>query len=354
MNALPGSWDGRAGKELHVVIKHKSVDKKAMYGVFKTTPAVPRCHKCRTPFNYLFRNGHGVEPRDNVNGNKNNRISQNVGTRASPQDASNSVSSQNNNTSTASTDGLSARYESTTGPLPLTPSSPMRRRVKRWIQRLKQRGLAIERGRNVDAKGQRELWYGREFQRELKTFFKPEIPRPVLSSQDAHYTIGTRVACFAGKQAWYPGTIEASRENNTYDVRYDNGDVAQHVFPYMVRFAPIHTQDPPLVCLFYGLTLAAAVVWPIAGYYYWSSDQVLSSRGPAVAAPALVFGVVGVVAVVIEFWKIYGGNRSAGFFVTARYASAIAATPASLALVGGTTLVKASNASTSGPWIEVR
>lgn len=349
VNALPDSWDGRAGKALHVVIKHKLVDAKAMYGVFKTTPAVPRCHKCRTPFNYSFRNGHGVEPRDN-----NDSRSHNVGNIAAQRNADNKAPAQSERALMASADAISVSYTSTAGDLSSTPFSSMRRRVKRWIRRLKQRDLGIGGGRDGNEEQQRELWYGREFHRELKTFFKPELPRPVLPPQDGRYAIGERVACFAGKEAWYPGTIEASRENNTYDVRYNNGDIAQHVFPYMVRFPPIHNRDSRLVCLFYGLMLAAAVMWPIVGFFYWSSDdETLSSRGPAVAAPALVFGVVGAVAVAVQFWEIYSRNRSAGFCVTARYASAIAATPASLAFVGGTALVKASNASISGSWIEV-
>lgn len=249
----------------------------------------------------------------------------------------------------------------------MTPSIPLRRRVKRWIRRLKQRYRTFVEGAGDAGKQDFELWYGREFHRQLKTFFKPELPRPVLlHGQSGRYPVGARVACFAGKEAWYPGTIEASRENNTYDVRYDNGDIAQHVFPHMVRFEPIHSGDSRLVCLFYALALVAAVLWPMTGYYYWSTIPTATAattsdeetmdfnRGAMVAAPAFALGVVGVVGVTIQFWAIYDGNRSAGVWVTARYAGVIAATPAALALVGGSALIKAANPSTSGTWVEVR
>ncbi|CAN0550967.1 unnamed protein product, partial [Ectocarpus sp. 12 AP-2014] len=61
VNMLPDEWNGRTGKDVHVVIKRKAVDTRAMYGLFKTKPGVPLCSKCHTPFNYSWRNGGGSD-----------------------------------------------------------------------------------------------------------------------------------------------------------------------------------------------------------------------------------------------------------------------------------------------------
>lgn len=191
-----------------------------------------------------------------------------------------------------------------------------------------------------------ELWYGREFNRQLETFFKPQLERPTLSTRDDHYPVGARVECFVGKTAWYPGTVTASRENNTYDVCFDNGDVAQHVLQRTVRFQPIHT-DSSLVCCFYGLVLAAAVISPLAGV----------GRGAAFTAVlALLLGLAGVLAVVFQFCAIFRENREAGPWIPACFAVVLALPWASLSLLGGLSIAKisaANNHSSVGSWVEV-
>lgn len=348
---LPDNWDGRAGEAVHVVIKRKTVDKQAMYGDFKTTPNVPRCNKCRTPFDYRWRNGSGADP---TVSNNNPKAHGNHLLPTTPMTAT-ITSAVTAKIEAARADTATVSRVDTGACQP--PSIPVGQRLKRWIRRTRKRGLEI--GASRDSADQPGLWYGREFHYQLKTYFKPELQRPSLSSSlqggGGQYPVGARIACFAGKQSWYPGTIKTARGNNTYDVRYDNGDIAQHVFPHMIRFEPIHTRDSRLVCLFYGMVLAAAVIWPFVGFRYFSREggSPLSDRGPMVAAPALLLGLAGVTAVTLQWWTIYSGDRSAGLLETARYVAVFGLPSASLAMVGGTALVKAANPAISGSWIEV-
>lgn len=288
MNILPDKWDGRPAKAIQLVVKRKVVDKQALCGAFKTKFRVPQCAKCQTPFNYTWRNG-GPDDRGQQ---------QSLG--------SNTFSAQ------ASAGGI---------------------------------------GTAVDDDAAPELWYGREFRRQLNTYFKPELERPSLSLRGGRYSVGARVACFAGKEAWYPGTVAASRDNNTYDVRYDNGDIAEHVFPHMVRFEPARTYSG-LLCFYYGLALASAVVWPLTGFEYFSGTG-SRTEGALVALPALVIGAAGVMAVAAQFWVLYGENKGAGPCVTARYATVMALPSASLALIGGLSMAKAFSTSSTGSWVVV-
>lgn len=305
-----------------------------MYGAFRTKPDVPLCSKCQTPFNYSWRN----------------EVVENAPLNFAWNAPASSARVSDSRTDAVSIDGTLGGTDDPAQPLTLAGA-----KVRGWVRRLVRRGRAMRQGARARGIGGPELWYGREFQRQLKTYFKPELERPSLSKKGGRYAVGARVACFAGKEAWYPGTVEASRENNTYDVRYDNGDIAQHVFPHMVRFEPTH-RDSTLVCFFYGLALAAAAMWPLVGSIYFStsdSDKGDSERDSIVAAPALVLGLAGVAAVAAQFWAIYSANRIAGFCLTARYAVVIALPPASLTLVGCTAFAKASNSLSGGSWVEV-
>lgn len=347
MNALPDEWDGRAGKLIHVVVKRKTVDKNALYGDFKTLPRVPLCCKCKTPLNYCWRNGgtsdEALEQQNDIQPAAHPKPTR-VATAADSQDSDAVAHSSN---------------------APLRVLFGLKGKIRNMVSNVRETselsGRAA-RGPPAGAGGTGagpELWYGRDFRRQLKTYFKPELERPSLSPRGGRYPVGVKVACFAGKQAWYPGTIAASRENNTYDVTYDDGDIAQHVFPHMVRFTPIH-KDSHLLCFYYGLILTAAIAWPLAGFRYLSDTTISSNSeassttaGALVATPALVLGVAGVWAVMAQFWVIYGENKRAGLPVTVRYAAIIALPSASLALVGGTAVAKASNPSSAGSWVEV-
>ena len=211
----------------------------------------------------------------------------------------------------------------------------------------------------IDDSTDPELWYGNEFRRQLKTYFNPELERPSLSLRGGRYSIGARVACFAGRDTWYPGAVATSRENNTYDVRYDNGDIAQHVFPHMIRFEPTHS-DSALLCCYYGLALAAAATWPLMGVWYFSTTTTTTTTeeaegmGAVIAVPALMVGVTGTVAVVLQFGAIYRENKSTGLRMMVKYAVVAALPSASLALVGITTIAKALHPSSTGSWVKVR
>lgn len=382
---LPAEWAGRAGKLLQVVIKRKEVDTQAMYGAFKTKPGVPLCGKCRTPFNYSWRNGT-----------------------SSDQSAQQLRQQQSRPTTTASTEAGSARkptpppgaYDTdapggngsipaaairsilttAVGSLHRLVSPSRRRRDKNKLIDAGGRGRGDEgepgglAGEAADTP-EPELWYGREFRRQLATYFKPELERPSLLSSSARgqarrsggggggghgerlgrFPVGARVASFAGKPVWYPGAVTASRENNTYDVRYDNGDIAQHVFPHMIRFEPIH-EDSRLLCRYYGLAVAAAAAWPLAGSWYFSSTTAGAAKtaGAGVALPAVAVGTAGALAVAGQFWEIYAVNKSTGIWVPAKFGTIFALPSLLLALVGCLAVHKSLNPASGGSWVEVR
>lgn len=318
MNAFPSEWNGRAGKKLQVVIKRKVIDKQAMFAVFKTKPNLPLCSKCQTPLNYTWRNRRKDEVAQQLHGFDEIRSG-----------------------------ATSAEKAGATGTTPpqiasdsLSPLKPIRNLLTSIQNLVKEEGY--------DYSGAPELWYGREFRRQLETYFKPQLERPSLSTRDDRYPVGARVESFAGKTAWYPGTVTASRENNTYDVCFDNGDVAQHVLQHTVRFQPTHT-DSSLVCCFYGLVLAAAVFSPLAGVGMCS--------GAALAAIlALLLGVAGVFAVVVQFCAIFRENREAGPWISACFTVVLALPWASLGLLGALSIAKISTAnshSSVGSWVEV-
>lgn len=382
---LPDEWVGRAGKVVQVVIKRKLVDTRAMYGSFKTKPGVPLCPKCQTPFNYSFRNGRGQLPQQQ------RRMLEAALSRpttlASPTTARNPAPSG----ARAGTDaGVDEAADTTGGDASLTYRMRVTKKAEAFIdsltkmvgfihglfspsRRRRDKNKLIDGGGGGGGGGGRgdgsaadnaaaaepELWYGREFRRQLKTYFKPELDRPSLSSPlergGGRYPVGARVACFAGKDTWYPGTVVASRENNTSDVRYDNGDIAQHVFPHMIRFEPTH-RDSRLVCCYYGLALAAATAWPLAGFYYFSTtaDGATTTAAAVVALPAVIVGAAGVLAVAVEFWGIYSENKNTGVFGTAKIGAIFALPSLSLAAVGGLAVGKALNPASAGSWVEVR
>lgn len=323
---------------VEVVIKRKKVDTQAMYGAFKTKLALPTCAKCHAPFNYSWRNGRrdeGVQ-HGHVDGHGQPLGLNRKGLRPS---------------TSASTSGAG----DTGNDCPSMTSHPrMLLKVVRSIRTfVVHRREAPEDGDVVDDNADPELWYGNEFRRQLKTYFNPELERPSLSLRGGRYPIGARVACFAGKDTWYPGAVATSRENNTYDVRYDNGDVAQHVFPHMIRFEPTHS-DSGLLCFYYGLALAAAAAWPLMGVWYFSTSTTASGIGAATAVPALLVGVAGTVAVAVQFWVIYCENKSTGLRMMLKYAVVAALPSASLALVGITAMAKALHPSSTGSWVKVR
>lgn len=323
-------------------MKRKAVDKHAIYGAFKVKPGVPLCVKCQTPFNYSWRNG---------------------GTNDGVQQHTFPLSiTPSRPTTAASVDSAGVpstamdKGDDSTMILPPNALTKIFGLIRNIFARAttSPKEMGGDSGA-VEANAGPELWYGREFRRQLKTYFNPELERPSLFLLGGRYPVGARVACFAGKDAWYPGTVAASRENNTYDVRYDNGDTAQHVFPHMVRFEPIHT-DSGLLCCYYGMALVAAMVWPLMGFQYFSSSITTGSgvRAAGVAIPALALGAVGVLAVAAQLWIIYAENRSIGLSVAGRYAAIFAMPSASLALVGGMSTAKALNPSTTGSWVKVR
>ena len=285
LNVFPEEWDGRAGKAVEVVIKRKKVDTQAMYGAFKTKLALPTCGKCRTPFNYSWRNvrrDEGVHVHADGHGNALSF------SRKPPRPTTSSSTCGEDDTAYGS------------------PAASSRSRmlmkmvgsIRNFVLHSRE-ALPEETGEKgaVDDSADPELWYGNEFRHQLKTYFNPELERPSLSLRGGRYPIGARVACFAGKDTWYPGAVATSRENNTYDVRYDNGDIAQHVFPHMIRFEPTHS-DSGLICCYYGLALAAAAMWPLMGVWYFSTASTSTAAegmGSVVAVPALVVGVLSLI-----------------------------------------------------------
>lgn len=363
MNKLPDDWVGRAGKVVRVVIKRKEVDKQAMYGAFRTKPGVPVCRKCQTPFNYSWRSGGGSDLSPQQQQRERERLEAAL---SRPATAASSAPADL---------GAGKDEGEDTGGLPLvarvlgalTKALGFVHALVSQSRRRRNKNKLIDAGGDPgarDAADEPELWYGREFRRQLTTYFKPELERPSLSSSLARgggrtggngggrYPVGARVSCFAGKEAWYPGAVLASRENNTYDVRFDNGDIAQHVFPHMIRFEPTHT-DSRLLCCYYGLALAAAVAWPLAGFGYFRSSTTADAAA-VVALPALVVGVAGALAVAVQFWEIYAENRSAGLWITAKFAAIFALPSLSLAVVGGLAVSKTLNPESTGSWVEVR
>lgn len=377
---LPDDWAGRAGKVVQVVIKRKEVDRLAMYGAFKTKPGVPVCRKCQTPFNYSWRNG-GVSDQSPQQQRQRQLLEAALSRPATAASSAPSAAVPGTdadvNKGEEGGQGATRRLSFAGFLETLTRAagfvhalvSPSRRR--RDKNKLIDAGGGGGGGPGDSSTGaEPELWYGREFRRQLTTYFKPELERPSLSSPVVHrgtgrtggggggddggrYPVGARVACFAGMGAWYPGAVVASRENNTYDVRFDNGDIAQHVFPHMIRFEPIH-RDSRLICCYYGLALVTAVAWPLAGFRYFSSTTTTANAGAIVALPALAAGVAGGLAVTVQFWEIYAKNKSAGFGVTAKFAVVFALPSLSLAVVGGLAVSKALNPASTGSWVEVR
>ncbi|CAB1119633.1 unnamed protein product [Ectocarpus sp. CCAP 1310/34] len=355
---LPDEWDGRTGKDVHVVIKRKAVDTRAMYGLFKTKPGVPLCSKCHTPFNYSWRNGGGS---DKLMQQRQQRLLDAALSR--PTSAASTAVAAGSATDPALSAAADGLMNAENGGV---AAAAVHRRVlakaARFIRGIysqcRRRRAASSKtfdGRGgADAVEEPELWYGREFRRQLMTYFKPELSRPAASG--GRYPVGARVACFAGKDAWYPGAVAASRENNTYDVRYDNGDIAQHVFSHMIRFEPVHA-DSRLTCCYYGLALAAAAAWPLAGSWYFSSTSAATdaatSAAALVALPALVVGTAGTLAVAFQIWEIYADNRSTGLCVATKFAVIFALPSMSLTLVGGLAVVKALGPASAGSWVEM-
>lgn len=362
---LPDDWAGRAGKVVQVVIKRKEVDKQAMYGAFRTKPGVPLCRKCQTPFSYSWRNGGGSDQSPQ----QQRQIQLLEVALSRPATATSSAPSA----AAAGNDaGAGEDKDEGTGGLAFAGFLRVLTKAVGFIHALISRSRRRrDKNKLIDAGGgpgadnaavEPELWYGRELRRQLTSYFKPELERPSLSSAlvrgggrmggGGRYPVGARVACFAGKEVWYPGGVVASRENNTYDVRFDNGDIAQHVFPHMIRFEPIHTDSRLLRC-YYGLALAAAAAWPLAGFGYFHSSTTPDSAA-IVALPALVVGVAGALAVAAQFWEIYAENKSAGLCVTAKFAAIFSLPSLSLAVVGGLAVSKALNPASTGSWVEVR
>ena len=368
---MPDDWVGRAGKVVKVVIKRKEVDTQAMYGAFKTRPGVPLCRKCETPFNYTWRNGGDSD----LSAQQRRQLQLLENALSRPATAASAVegSARSPVGSAAGDDenekhGGASRLTKAVGYVHALLSPSRRRRDKNKLIDAGGGGAAGGRDGGDDTVTEPELWYGREFRRQLTTHFMPELDRPSLPSSLARgaggggggagrYPVGARVACFAGKGAWYPGTVAASRENNTYDVRFDNGDIVQHVFPHMIRFEPTRSDSRLLRC-YYGLALAAAAGWPLSGFLYFSSaatadtTAAAATAAAAVALPALVVGAAGAVAVVVHFWGIYAENKSTGLCVPAKFAAIFALPALSLAVVGGLAVAKALDPASAGSWVQ--
>ncbi|CAM9492425.1 unnamed protein product [Ectocarpus fasciculatus] len=359
VNMLPDEWAGRAGKDVHVVIKRKAVDTRAMYGVFKTKPAVPLCSKCQTPFNYSWRNGGGS---DKLLQQRQQRLLDAALSRPTTAASTTAAAAVGSATDPALSAGADGPMDGESRGVAADAHRRVLAKAARFIRGLcspcRRRRSASSKpfdgGGVAGAEEEPELWYGREFRRQLMTYFKPELSRPAGGGR---YPVGARVACFAGKDAWYPGAVAASRENDTYDVRYDNGDIAQHVFSHMIRFEPVHA-DSRLTCCYYGLALAAAAAWPLAGSWYFSSTSSAAAASATTAAafvalPALVVGAAGTLAVAFQFWEIYADNRSTGLCVATKFAVIFALPSMSLALVGGLMVVKSLKPASAGSWVEM-
>ena len=60
-----------------------------------------------------------------------------------------------------------------------------------------------------------------------------------LSGGSAGFAAGARVeARYGGEEEWYAGRIRAARDDGTYDVEYDDGDLEERVAVDLVRSAP--------------------------------------------------------------------------------------------------------------------
>ncbi|CAM9579361.1 unnamed protein product, partial [Choristocarpus tenellus] len=308
VNAFPEDWKGKSGTKLKVVVKRKEIDTQTMYAVVKTVRDAPSCSKCFTPYNYTgrliaSRQGPGVrQPRrphnraatiDKIN------IDRKVLLAAPPPHSSpleSELESSNFNPGTAKHNWMSAVIRK--------PMECFRRHISK----------------HTPLDQQQELWYTTAFRKDLTNYFRPQFPIPALGPQE-QYAIGARVFSCANKNVWYPGLVERSRNNNTYDIRYDNGGVARHVFPEMIRFQPVE-HDSPMIVVLYAVALGVFVSWPLVGVLYYSSTAEDAVRlEPLVAVPVLVFGLVACAAVATQFLTMCFRNGEASWSLHASFAA---------------------------------
>lgn len=327
-----------------VVMKRKVVDTQAIYGVLKSKPDVPLCTKCRMPCNHVWRDRRVDQAVRCVGRKDPPRRSQRVIASDRPAVATVAEGDRDKHPSTGDAHVFA----------PARTNNTLRAQMSRGLRSLTRFGTRLRQRLEEEGDARQELWYGKKFQRQLKAFYKPEIPRPSLPER-GRYPCGARVECFAERHVWYPGQVVASRDNETYDVRFDNGDVARHVFAHTIRFAPTR-KDSRLACFLYGTALAAAVVWPLVGFQCASSGGTAWETSAGVqlaAAPALILGLASLVAVGSNVWAIYRSNSRAGLCLTAWYASIFTLPSASLTLTGAMVMAKGSGHPSAYPWVQV-
>ncbi|CAN0090105.1 unnamed protein product, partial [Discosporangium mesarthrocarpum] len=321
VNPFPQGWEGKAGSTLAIVVKRKEVDTQSMYTILKPRRVVPSCHKCYTPYNYRRRGlplpgGSSVSQELPRLGRK-SRGRQGIEA-GSGQSALSDSGSQPHLTDSVLPPPLAgaAAGEPSLGDGGVTLTDKGRILARKLLVCKAGRAfLGMGRGSGPpDFRCRDKLWYNGELRKQLKTYYRPQLPGPTLGPGE-RYQVGARVLCYANKDVWYPGFVELLRENNTYDVRYENGEVVQHVFPHMIRFQPRH-EDSPLIAFLYAMTLATAVVWPLLGFLYYSSTaEDAPALEPLLPVPALVYGLVAAAAVATQFLAIYMADPRAGLYL---------------------------------------
>ena len=106
---------------------------------------------------------------------------------------------------------------------------------------------------------------------------------------------GDRIETYANSGRWTLGTVIGVREGitrrsaaaaapPTYDVLFEDGTQARHVFVHTLRYAA-DAQQPLLVTLWYAAVLTLCITWPLLGgvYYRITGDPESYSKGTALS-----------------------------------------------------------------------
>ncbi|CAM9915937.1 unnamed protein product, partial [Phaeothamnion confervicola] len=130
------------------------------------------------------------------------------------------------------------------------------------------------------------LYYGLTFKKDVETRFAPRLqPLPPDAAAGERYAIGETVESTAGKGVWYPATVVAARDNDTYDVRHDDGETASHVFSHQVR-RRIPRRYSPLLRLLFAGALVLAAGWPLLALPAFAPTAAATAALLAAAAPS--------------------------------------------------------------------
>ncbi|CAM9564701.1 unnamed protein product [Chrysoparadoxa australica] len=271
LNAYPKGWTGRPSKGFRAVIQRRATNKAALYTRLKEVEVAPECRKCFTPCTYRLR------------------ASAEYRTRKDEGEPQSELASKG-----AIEEGDEGGIQRRT---PFWEAGV--KRARRWL------GLDLQDQQGV-------LAYDYAFRQQMNTYFKPDMPRRTLPPGE-RYSIGDRIETYANKGSWSAGTVLVVRQNNTYDIRFDNGEEARYVFPHMLR-SVLEKAKSPLVRLWYGEVLLAMVIWPYVGLVCVQSTGSGNECGAVQAAPILMIALVTICGVAAQFTLIFIKTRLAGFW----------------------------------------